>query len=56
MLVLSRQTNERIRIGDDIIVTVIGVADGRARLGIEAPKEVPVHREEVYDEINKEKR
>jgi carbon storage regulator len=48
MLVLTRKTDESIVIGDDIVVTVIRVRDGKVRLGIEAPKEVAVHRREVY--------
>ena len=51
MLVLSRFVGERIFIGDDIIVTVLEVRrNGHVRIGIEAPKDVPVHREEVWQE------
>ena len=52
MLVLSRLVGESLRIGD-IKVTVVKVAGDRVRLGIEAPPDVPVHREEVYDAIKK---
>ena len=52
MLVLSRKVNESIRIGNDIVVTVVELSRGRVRLGIEAPKEVPVHREEIFREIS----
>jgi carbon storage regulator len=52
MLVLSRKANESIVIRDDIIVTVVDVRGGKVRLGIEAPKEVKVHRKEVYEKIN----
>ena len=48
MLVLSRKVGESIRIGDDITVVVVDVRGDRIRLGIEAPKEVPVHRGEVH--------
>lgn len=51
MLVLSRKPNESIIINDDITVTVLDVLDGRVRLGITAPKEVPVHRKEVHERI-----
>jgi carbon storage regulator len=48
MLVLSRKSNESIRIGDCIVITVVELSRGRVRLGIEAPNEVPVHREEIF--------
>lgn len=51
MLVMTRKINERIVIGDDITVTVVDIRDGKARIGIEAPREVPVHRLEVYEAI-----
>jgi carbon storage regulator len=51
MLCLSRNRGESIMIGDDVKVTVIAIKGDRVRLGIEAPKEVPVHRQEVYLEI-----
>jgi len=52
MLVLSRFVNERIRIGDHVEIVVVGVRDGRVRLGIDAPKEVPVDRHEVRQRKN----
>lgn len=52
MLVLSRQKNEVIMIGDDIEVKVADVRGNKVRLGITAPKDIPVHRKEVYDKIN----
>ena len=55
MLVLSRKKNERIMIGDDITIVVVEVRGDKVRLGIEAPKEIPVHRREVYDAIQKQK-
>ncbi|MFP6575277.1 MAG: carbon storage regulator CsrA [Pirellulaceae bacterium] len=51
MLVLSRKKNESIVINDDITVVVVEIRGDKVRLGIEAPKEVPVHRREVYDAI-----
>ena len=51
MLVLSRKPNESIVINDDIVVTVLGVQGNRVRLGIEAPGEIPVHRQEVYEKM-----
>jgi carbon storage regulator len=51
MLVLSRKINESIIIQDDIVVTVIEIRGDKIRLGIEAPKNVTVHRQEVYDAI-----
>ena len=51
MLVLSRKKGESIVIGDDIVVTVVDLRNGKVRLGVEAPKEVPVHRKELYDKI-----
>jgi len=55
MLILTRKTDETIVIGDDIKVTILGVAGKQIRIGIEAPSEVPVHREEIYDRIQQEK-
>jgi carbon storage regulator len=52
MLVLSRKKNESIVINNDIIVTVVEIRGDKVRLGIVAPKEVPVHREEVYEAIH----
>ncbi len=52
MLVLSRKKNESIVINGDIIVTIVEIRGDKVRLGIVAPKEVPVHRKEVYDQIH----
>lgn len=54
MLVLSRHWNERIVIGDDIVITVVEIRGDKVRLGIEAPIQVPVHRQEVYDAIKRQ--
>ena len=56
MLVLSRQKDESIMIGDDVEVTIVDVRGDKVRLGITAPKEVPVHRKEVYEAIQREKK
>jgi len=55
MLVLSRQRDEVIMIGDDIEITVVDIRGEKVRLGINAPPHVPVHRKEVYDAIKREK-
>ena len=55
MLVLSRQRDESIVIGDNIVITVVDIRGDKVRLGIDAPKEVPVHRQEVYDAIQRER-
>jgi carbon storage regulator len=54
MLVLSRQRDESIIIGDNVVVTVVDIRGDKVRLGIEAPREVPVHRQEVYEAIKRE--
>lgn len=54
MLVLSRQRDETIVIGDDIEITVVDIRGEKVRLGINAPAHVPVHRKEVYEAIKKE--
>jgi carbon storage regulator len=56
MLVLSRQRDESIIIGDNIVVTVVDVRGDKVRLGIEAPREISVHRREVYEAIQRENR
>jgi carbon storage regulator len=54
MLVLSRQRDESIIIGDNIVVTIVDIRGDKVRLGINAPTEIPVHRQEVYDAIQRE--
>jgi carbon storage regulator len=54
MLVLSRHRDESIVIGDDVIITIIDIRGDKVRLGIEAPQEIPVHRQEVYEAIKRE--
>ncbi len=54
MLVLSRHRDESIIIGDDIVITVVDIRGDKVRLGIDAPQDVPVHRREVYEAIQRE--
>ncbi|MHC4283697.1 MAG: carbon storage regulator CsrA [Planctomycetota bacterium] len=56
MLVLSRHKDESIVIGDDIEISIVEVRGGKVRLGITAPRETPVHRREIYDAIQLEKK
>ena len=55
MLVLSRQKDESIMIGDEVEITIVDVRGNKVRLGITAPKSIPVHRREVYEAIQREK-
>lgn len=54
MLILTRRVGETLMIGDEVTVTVLGVKGNQVRVGVNAPKEVAVHREEIYDRIKKE--
>lgn len=54
MLVLSRQREERIIIGDNIVIKVVDIRGDKVRIGIEAPNHIPVHRQEVYEAIQRE--
>ena len=56
MLVLSRHRDESIMIGDEIVITIVDIRGDKVRLGIDAPQDVPVHRQEVYDAIQRENR
>ncbi|HIG92340.1 MAG TPA: carbon storage regulator CsrA [Methylococcaceae bacterium] len=55
MLILTRRVGETLMIGDEVKVTVLGVKGNQVRIGVDAPRDVTVHREEIYDRIKKEK-
>lgn len=55
MLILTRRVGETLMVGDDVTVPVLGVKGNQVRIGVNAPKEVAVHREEIYQRIQKEK-
>jgi carbon storage regulator len=54
MLILTRRVGETLMVGDNVTVTVLGVKGNQVRIGVNAPKDVAVHREEIYDRIRKE--
>ncbi|HES76935.1 MAG TPA: carbon storage regulator [bacterium] len=54
MLILTRRVGEVLRIGDDVSITILGVKGNQVRIGIDAPKDVAVHREEIYQRIKRE--
>lgn len=56
MLILKRKAGEQLRIGDDIVVQIISVDGNQTRVGIAAPRDLPVHREEIYNKIQREQK
>ena len=54
MLILTRRVGETVMVGDEVTVTVLGVKGNQVRIGVNAPKEVAVHREEIYERIKRE--
>jgi carbon storage regulator len=54
MLILTRRANETLTIGHDVTVTILGIKGNQVRIGINAPKSIPVHREEIYERIKRE--
>ena len=56
MLILTRKVNETLMVGDDVSVTVLGIKGGQIRIGINAPRDIPVHRQEVYEKILQERK
>jgi len=54
MLILTRRVNETLMVGDDVKVTVLGINGNQVRIGVQAPRHIPVHRQEIYEKIKKE--
>ncbi len=54
MLILTRKVNETLMVGDDVSVTVLGIKGGQIRIGINAPRDIAVHRQEIYEKIKRE--
>jgi carbon storage regulator len=54
MLILTRRVNEKLMVGDDVTVTVLSISGNQVRIGVTAPRHVPVHREEVYDKVKRQ--
>lgn len=54
MLILTRRVNESLKVGDDVTLTVLGIRGGQIRIGIDAPRDVAVHRQEVFEKIQQE--
>lgn len=55
MLILTRKPGERVRIGEDVVITVYGINGNQVRLGVDAPREIEVHREEIYHRIHSDR-
>ena len=54
MLILTRRMNETLMVGDDVSVTVLAINGNQVRIGVKAPRDIPVHRKEIYDKIKKQ--
>ena len=54
MLILTRRVNEKLMVGDDVTVTVLSISGNQVRIGVNAPRQVPVHREEIYEKIKRQ--
>ena len=54
MLILTRRVNEKLMVGDDVTVTVLSISGNQVRIGVTAPRHVPVHREEIYDKVKRQ--
>ena len=54
MLILTRRVNEKLMVGDDVTVTVLSICGNQVRIGVTAPRHVPVHREEIYDKVKRQ--
>ncbi|MEN8207107.1 MAG: carbon storage regulator CsrA [Pseudomonadota bacterium] len=54
MLILTRRMNETLMVGDDVKVTVLSINGNQVRIGVQAPRHIPVHRQEIYEKIKKE--
>ena len=54
MLILTRRVNEKLMVGDDVMVTVLSISGNQVRIGVTAPRHVPVHREEIYEKVKRQ--
>ncbi len=54
MLILTRRVNEKLMVGDEVTVTVLSISGNQVRIGVNAPRHVPVHREEIYDKVKRQ--
>ena len=53
-MILTRRVNEKLMVGDDVTVTVLSISGNQVRIGVNAPRQVPVHREEIYEKIKRQ--
>jgi carbon storage regulator len=54
MLILTRRVNEKLMVGDEVTVTVLSISGNQVRIGVNAPRHVPVHREEIYEKVKRQ--